>query len=59
MGRKRRPESSRPPGAASDRALSNEGLSQDIAGDVRLRLRRARGVVCSIDAPLHEVAGSD
>lgn len=38
--------------------LVERGLAQDIAGDVRLSFNEG-GVVCSIDAPLHEVAGSD
>lgn len=38
--------------------LVEQGLSQDIAGDVRLSFN-GPGVVCAIVAPLHEVAGSD
>jgi PAS domain S-box-containing protein len=38
--------------------LVEQGLSQDIAGDVCLSFRD-HGVVCSIDAPLHEIAGAD
>jgi PAS domain S-box-containing protein len=38
--------------------LVEQGLAQDIAGDVRLNFN-GQGVACSIDAPLHEVAGSD
>ena len=38
--------------------LVERGLSQDIAGDVRLSFH-GQGVVCAIDAPLHEIAGSD
>jgi two-component sensor histidine kinase len=35
--------------------LVERGLSQDIAGDVRLDFT-IDGVMCSVDAPLHEVA---
>lgn len=38
--------------------LVEQGLAQDIAGDVRLSFN-GPGVVCAIHAPLHEVAGSD
>ena len=38
--------------------LVERGLAQDLAGDVRLDFA-ADGVQCSIDAPLHEVAGTD
>ena len=37
--------------------LVERGLSQDLAGDVRLDFA-TDGVMCSIDAPLHEVAGA-
>jgi PAS domain S-box-containing protein len=38
--------------------LVEHGLAQDIAGHVQLTFND-RGVTCSIDAPLHEIAGSD
>ena len=38
--------------------LVERGLPQDIAGDVLLNFN-GHGVVCAINAPLHEVAGSD
>jgi PAS domain S-box-containing protein len=38
--------------------LVERGLAQDITGEVQLAFSRA-GVICSIDAPLHEIAGSD
>lgn len=38
--------------------LVERGLAQDIAGDVQLTFGDA-GVTCSIDAPLHEIAGSN
>jgi PAS domain S-box-containing protein len=37
--------------------LVERGLAQDIAGDVKLTFANS-GVTCSIDAPLHEIAGS-
>lgn len=37
--------------------LVERGLSQDLAGDVRLDFT-IDGVMCSVDAPLHEVAGA-
>ncbi|MGD9922641.1 MAG: sensor histidine kinase [Pseudorhodoplanes sp.] len=36
--------------------LVEQGLAQDVGGDVRLKFHDD-GVICSIDAPLHEVAG--
>jgi PAS domain S-box-containing protein len=38
--------------------LVERGLSQDIAGEARLTFGDA-GLECAIDAPLHEIAGSD
>jgi PAS domain S-box-containing protein len=38
--------------------LVERGLAQDIAANVRLTFGDS-GVTCSIDAPLHEIAGSD
>jgi PAS domain S-box-containing protein len=38
--------------------LVERGLAQDIAGHVQLAFD-ASGVTCTIDAPLHEIAGSD
>jgi PAS domain S-box-containing protein len=38
--------------------LVERGLAQDIAGEVQLSFKD-HGVTCSIDAPLHEIAGSD
>jgi PAS domain S-box-containing protein len=38
--------------------LVERGLAQDIVGNVQLNFDN-RGVACSIDAPLHEIAGSD
>jgi PAS domain S-box-containing protein len=38
--------------------LLEQGLAKDLAGEVRLSFPR-RGVVCTIDAPLDEIAGDD
>lgn len=38
--------------------LVERGLAQDISGEVSLSFSGS-GVICSIDAPLHEIAGSD
>ncbi|MGV3633653.1 MAG: sensor histidine kinase [Pseudorhodoplanes sp.] len=38
--------------------LIERGLAQDIAGEVHLTFGDA-GVICAIEAPLHEIAGSD
>jgi len=38
--------------------LLEQGLARDLAGEVRLSFPRP-GVVCTIDAPLDEIAGDD